>query len=269
VKNNSGGSTALGAAAGIGEGSVYSTAVGNWAEVQDGAGYSNVFGYDAKIFTGADHSSVFGQGARAYSNASHASVFGAGASAGEDATDASVFGAGASVSDGVAGGVAVGANANSRASGGAAFGTGAQALGTNSVALGANSIADQDNTVSVGSEGAERRITNVAAGIAPTDAVNVSQLGSAIDGVRSDVNNLRKESRRGIAAAVALASPIMPSAPGKTTISSNVGFYENEVGLGVSIAHRLSTTLPIMLHGDYANGGGGSNVGRVGAAVEF
>src|SRR3546814_16396454 len=46
----------------------------------------------------------------------------------------------------------------------------------NSVALGANSLADRANTVSVGSAGAERQITNVAAGTEDTDAVNLAQL---------------------------------------------------------------------------------------------
>ena len=57
--------------------------------------------------------------------------------------------------------------------------------GTNAaahVALGQGSIANLPNTVSVGAPGAERRITNVAAGVNPTDAVNVSQLSAALGG---------------------------------------------------------------------------------------
>ncbi|MEF3081994.1 ESPR-type extended signal peptide-containing protein [Luteimonas sp. SMYT11W] len=49
----------------------------------------------------------------------------------------------------------------------------------NSVALGANSFADRDNTISVGSAGAERQITHVAAGTEDTDAVNLAQLKAA------------------------------------------------------------------------------------------
>jgi autotransporter adhesin len=48
------------------------------------------------------------------------------------------------------------------------------------VALGAGSVADQANTVSVGSADQQRRITQVAAGTAPTDAANVSQVDSAL-----------------------------------------------------------------------------------------
>src|SRR5690606_10095045 len=50
------------------------------------------------------------------------------------------------------------------------------------VALGAGAVADQSNTVSVGKAGSEKRIVNVAAGAAATDAVNKSQMDSAITG---------------------------------------------------------------------------------------
>jgi autotransporter adhesin len=46
----------------------------------------------------------------------------------------------------------------------------------NAVALGGDSVADRANTVSVGGAGAERQVTNVAAGTEDTDAVNVGQL---------------------------------------------------------------------------------------------
>ena len=49
----------------------------------------------------------------------------------------------------------------------------------NSVILGNNSTSDRDNTVSVGSSTNQRQITNVAAGTADTDAVNVAQLNQS------------------------------------------------------------------------------------------
>jgi autotransporter adhesin len=60
-----------------------------------------------------------------------------------------------------------------------AIGGNAQASGKNAVALGSNSVADRADTVSVGAVGHERQITNVKAGTADTDAVNVSQLKSS------------------------------------------------------------------------------------------
>ncbi|WP_369040353.1 ESPR-type extended signal peptide-containing protein [Stenotrophomonas maltophilia] len=57
-----------------------------------------------------------------------------------------------------------------------AIGEGASAAGNDSVAIGSGSVAAGDKEVSVGAAGSERRITNVAAGIAPTDAVNLGQM---------------------------------------------------------------------------------------------
>nr|WP_227244275.1 YadA-like family protein [Paraburkholderia caribensis] len=95
-----------------------------------------------------------------------------------------------------------------------ALGYGASATTSNSVALGSNSVASSTTLtsagfqpvggtaisastaageVSVGKAGAERRITNVAAGYAATDAVNVSQLMSEdakVNNVSNNVSNL-------------------------------------------------------------------------------
>jgi len=64
-----------------------------------------------------------------------------------------------------------------------AIGGAAVASAKNSVALGANSVADRANSVSVGAGGSERQITNVAAGTATTDAVNVGQLNAVSNSV--------------------------------------------------------------------------------------
>ncbi|AUT58976.1 ESPR-type extended signal peptide-containing protein [Paraburkholderia terrae] len=108
------------------------------------------------------------------------------------------------------GGVAVG-GASYAGSMSTAVGAGATAAMANSVALGANSVANSTTLgtagfapvggtaisaataageVSVGQAGAERRITNVAAGLNPTDAVNVSQLMSEDAKVNNISNNL-------------------------------------------------------------------------------
>ena len=44
--------------------------------------------------------------------------------------------------------------------------------------MGAGAVADRANTVSVGSAGDERQVTNVAAGTANTDAANVAQVNA-------------------------------------------------------------------------------------------
>lgn len=108
--------------------------------------------------------------------------------------------------------VAVGANSNVSGALGIAVGAGATATTANSVALGANALANSTTLnsagftpvggtaitagtaaggeVSVGKLGAERRITNVAAGYAATDAVNVSQLMSEDAKVNNVSNNV-------------------------------------------------------------------------------
>jgi trimeric autotransporter adhesin len=87
--------------------------------------------------------------------------------------------------------------------GGAAYGDGAAATGSlatalgpnasttaaNAVAIGSGSVANEDDSVSVGAPGNHRRITNVANGIAPTDAVTVGQVLS----LRALIDDVRRE----------------------------------------------------------------------------
>jgi len=98
--------------------------------------------------------------------------------------------------------IAFGANSAASAANAHAFGTGSTASGadstaignaasataTNSVALGAGSVAGEDNTVSIGAAGAERKITNMAAGVADTDGVNVSQLKESAASTLAEAN---------------------------------------------------------------------------------
>ncbi|WP_079898898.1 trimeric autotransporter adhesin SadA [Salmonella enterica] len=82
-----------------------------------------------------------------------------------------------------------GVDANAQGADSVAIGSGSIAAAENSVALGTNSVADEANTVSVGSSTQQRRITNVAAGVNSTDAVNVAQLKASEAGsVRYETN---------------------------------------------------------------------------------
>jgi len=120
--------------------------------------------------------------------------------------------------------------------------------------------------VSVGAPGAERRLTNVAPGILPTDGVNVSQLQDA-----------RQEARRGVAGAVALTNNVQPSRPGKTTFNAGLGHYKDQTALGLGINHWLKfgkdedNMKRIFINGgaSISEGGGEDNVYRVGVGVEF
>jgi len=72
-------------------------------------------------------------------------------------------------------------------------GTAAKATGFNSLALGINSVADEANTVSVGKEGATRRITNLAAAQGETDAATYGQVTALVGGATASAQRAFKE----------------------------------------------------------------------------
>ena len=80
-------------------------------------------------------------------------------------------------------GTALGHVSSVQANNGTALGALAQVASgaTGAVALGQGSVADVANTVSVGNSTTKRKIVNMAAGTADTDAVNVSQLKAGVE----------------------------------------------------------------------------------------
>ena len=107
--------------------------------------------------------------------------------------------------------------------------------------------------MSVGTEapGGQRRITNVARGFDPHDAVNFSQFSSAI---------------LATAAAPSLATP---SGPGKTTFSVNTAYFRGQGGFGMGLAHMLDTSEPALINLGVSEGSGKEWVARAGFSVEF
>jgi autotransporter adhesin len=94
--------------------------------------------------------------------------------------------------------------------------------------------------VSVGAPGQERQITNVKAGTAPTDAVNVQQLNDHIGSVRNDIDHYRRDASGGIASAVAIANLPQASLAGESMVAIAGGTYSGQsaVAFGVSTATR-------------------------------
>ncbi|WP_081065563.1 YadA-like family protein [Burkholderia territorii] len=135
---------------------------------------------------------------------------------------------------------AVGQGSNASGDNAIALGQGATASAKDAVALGHNSVADRENSVSVGSVGNERQITNVADGTAPTDAVNVRQMNSALGSLRSDVEDYRRDSNAGTASAVAIANLPQAALPGESMVSVAGGTYagQSAVAFGLSTATR-------------------------------
>lgn len=154
--------------------------------------------------------------------------------------------------------VATGADAIAVGGGGTAsgdrslsLGAQAQALAANSVALGYGSVADRPNSVSVGSAGAERQITNVADGVAPTDAVNVRQLqggmAAAVETanaytdrkmsqMNADIYSLRREARAGTASAMALSAIPQPIKPGQNVVGFGMSGWQGEGALALGMS---------------------------------
>ncbi|WP_437437803.1 YadA family autotransporter adhesin [Trinickia violacea] len=122
-----------------------------------------------------------------------------------------------------------------------AIGTNATASAANSVALGSNSIANQPNTVSVGAPNNERRITNVAPGVNPTDAVNMSQLNS----LGGTVNNVARKAYSGVAGATALT--MIPDVDQGKTIAVGIatGGYEGYHAVALGFTARLTENLKL------------------------
>lgn len=124
--------------------------------------------------------------------------------------------------------------------GSVAIGGGAKASAPNSVAIGEGSVADQTNTVSVGASGSERRITNVAAGQAPTDAVNMQQF-------QGGMSDLARNAYSGTASALALTA--IPEVDANKNLAIGVGTagYKGYQAVAVGLSARVTQSLKVKL----------------------
>jgi autotransporter adhesin len=124
--------------------------------------------------------------------------------------------------------------------GSVAIGGGAKASAPNSVAIGEGSVADVTNTVSVGSSGSERRITNVAPGQAPTDAVNMQQF-------QGGLSDMARSAYSGTASALALTS--IPEVDSSKNLAIGVGTagYKGYQAVAVGLSARVTQSLKVKL----------------------
>ncbi len=191
--------------------------IGGNATVATGATYSTAIGSMATVEQGSYSSVTIGNNANTAANASSTVTIGSSASVGKNAWGATAVGADSKIAADAANAVAIGSNAAANGAYGVSLGAKAVASNENDVALGYGSITaaavgtasttingttynfagtNPLSTVSVGTQGSERTITNVAAGRldgSSTDAVNGSQLyatNTALDTLSTTVTNL-------------------------------------------------------------------------------
>nr|WP_259371362.1 hypothetical protein [Parasphingorhabdus cellanae] len=134
--------------------------------------------------------------------------------------------------------------------GAVALGNGSAANGNGAVAIGPNAVADHDNLIALGGEAATVKIAGITSSasqaaqqgplsLITTDAqgnlgaMNIDvrgllSVGNRIMALEGQVTKLfdlakieRRETNRGIVAAIALTTAPFPSAPGKTSYTAN------------------------------------------------
>ncbi|WP_414501451.1 YadA-like family protein [Zymobacter sp. IVIA_12111.31 C1] len=217
----------------------YATASGVNAQAS-GTG-STASGHGAKATS--DNSSAFGRDAVAS---------GTGSTAGGNAAKASGDGS-----------TAYGQNATASGSQSAAFGQNATADGQNSVALGAGSSTDgRDNTVSVGSAGSERAISNVADGTQAHDAATVGQMSRGFSAMDHRIDKVERHAKAGTASAMAMTGLPQAVLPGRSMMSAAGGTFEGQSAVAVGLS-TMTDNGRWIIKGQVS----GNTQGEVGGAV--
>ncbi|MGN4070333.1 YadA-like family protein, partial [Burkholderia gladioli] len=104
---------------------------------------------------------------------------------------------------------------------------------------------------------------NVAPGIAPTDAVNVSQLNA----LRDSVSALQRGAYAGIASAMAMPA-LVPSEAGRTIVGAGVGNYNGYTAVAAGVTYRAPDG-HWLVHGAGSISGSGMTGWRAQAGYEF
>ncbi|QMW22155.1 beta strand repeat-containing protein [Sandaracinobacteroides saxicola] len=171
------GAVAMGLNATVRTGSAGGIAFGNNTLVDANAGGGTAFGSNTRVGTASTGSAAIGGDARVGANAAGASAIGGGAQIADGAARSIAIGNGARVVAGAVDGLALGTNALVQVSGGAAIGLGSD-TGTTAPSIPGflTNQAAPANFISFGNAGLKRRLSNLADGGAPDDAVTVAQL---------------------------------------------------------------------------------------------
>ncbi|WP_338120458.1 YadA family autotransporter adhesin [Variovorax boronicumulans] len=82
------------------------------------------------------------------------------------------------------------------------------------------------------------RISNIAPGVAPTDAVNLGQLTAAQSQLQGQISSTQRIAYSGVAMAIAMSSLPQAMSPEKTLLSLGVGSYSGYSALAIGYSSR-------------------------------
>lgn len=112
-----------------------------------------------------------------------------------------------------------------------------KAKGKNSVSIaGGSTDGGRNNTVSVGSKGNQRTISNVAPGVLNSDAATVGQLKAGLNNIHEKLGEYKKDSHAGTASAMAIGNLPQSTIPGKGMVSLGGGFYDGESAMAIGLS---------------------------------
>jgi autotransporter adhesin len=104
----------------------------------------------------------------------------------------------------------------------------------------------------------------------------VAAINTDLSSVRSDVSTLfdlrkfdRRDTRQGVASAIAMAQAPIPSEVGGVGYAVNAAVFRGEYAVGGSVSYRLNTSSPTVLTMGFSYAGNKNNGARVGIAGEF
>ncbi|MBN3503068.1 YadA-like family protein [Burkholderia cenocepacia] len=188
------------------------------------------------------------------------------------------LGESASTQNSAAGGsIAIGRSATTTQRG-VAIGDGASVTAQYGVALGDGSLASQQNTVSVGNATLQRRIVNLAAGTADTDAVNVGQMNTAlatkVDNTYFKVNSTAGAARADTTNSIAIGPNAIVNTGGVGGANSSIAIGNGAVAggtdtimIGTSASHSGSAATVVGSNASAGGGGAGVALGARSSAA--
>jgi autotransporter adhesin len=94
--------------------------------------------------------------------------------------------------------------------------------------------------VSLGSPGAERRLTNLAPGVNGTDAVNVNQFNAFTAGFQNNLNRVNLAAQAGTALSLAASGLRYDERPGTSSVTGAVSGYADHAGIAFGVGHTSS-----------------------------